>query len=286
MLLLKEMRSKQHLVFVGWMYHSWLVLLAIRILSMKRRPVILYCRHSDIFSLKWSTKAVARLSFFLSRRVGARIVFNSLESLENHRPFCRGLDCRVIPNGFEIGQHPTSRKRFKVLGFFGRNHPDKGADLLPSIIIKLLQELNDWCFHVAGPGMSARSDEIFRSARICGIDEHRIRIDDVISDSSTFYDGIDVLVVPSRTESFPNVIVEALISGVLVAATDVGENRNILNGHLRCASNIDELIRLAVELCDCDEEAFDKMSEDVRRHVASRYSWNAVYPMHKQLWAG
>jgi glycosyltransferase involved in cell wall biosynthesis len=50
------------------------------------------------------------------------------------------------------------------------------------------------------------------------------------NDPLAFHRSLDVLVSPSRTEGFPNVVAEAMAVGTAVIATDVGGTSEVLGG--------------------------------------------------------
>ena len=76
----------------------------------------------------------------------------------------------------------------------------------------------------------------------------------------------NVLVMPSRTDTFGLVIVEALALGIPVAAHDVMGPRDIIENGV--SGYLDENIARAAERCP-------KLSPDTCRESARRYSWQA-----------
>ena len=81
-----------------------------------------------------------------------------------------------------------------------------------------------------------------------------------------YYSAADVFVFPSRTDTFGNVVLEALASGVPVAAYPVPGPRDILGGSNAGALDTDlgAAVRKALAI-----------SPDVCRAFALRYSWRA-----------
>ncbi|RYF45228.1 MAG: hypothetical protein EOO38_16395, partial [Cytophagaceae bacterium] len=160
----RVIRKSHKAVVVAWMYHSWLLsIIAVR-LSFRFPNIFLYCRHGDLQSLQASTTYVCRLALWLAAKYDPVIVFNSYQARASHASLTENFRTTVIPNGVEVADWiPSPRKR--VIGFLGRNHPDKGADRLDSIVPALLARLPDWRFMGAGHGMQAHSESL-RSALV------------------------------------------------------------------------------------------------------------------------
>lgn len=115
-----------------------------------------------------------------------------------------------------------------VLGYLGRIHNfDKGTDYLSLLAQKLVNfDFSDFCVKVIGDGpdrplVEAQADRL-------GVRKHfeflgrRHDIPDLLS-------SIDILIVPSRTEAFGLVAVEALAAGTRVIAFATGALPEILS---------------------------------------------------------
>lgn len=81
------------------------------------------------------------------------------------------------------------------------------------------------------------------------------------------YAAADVFVFPSRTDTFGNVILEALASGVPVAAYPVMGPIDILGDHPEAGALSDDLRQAALAALECSREA--------ARALALSYSWEA-----------
>jgi D-inositol-3-phosphate glycosyltransferase len=123
--------------------------------------------------------------------------------------------------------------------FVGRIQPLKGL----TVAVRALTELADRSTQllvVGGPSGSDGPAELQRSLAL--IEEHglsdRVRFVEPQAHHrlSTFYRAADVVVVPSRSESFGLVALEAAACGVPVVASDVGGLRSLVDdgvtGHL------------------------------------------------------
>lgn len=93
-------------------------------------------------------------------------------------------------------------------------------------------------------------------------------------DLAAFYEDSDCLVLPSPTEGFGNVLVEALSFGLPIVATSTQHGaRDLITGSLvgEFFSPRDH-VGLASALRSVSDRANSAASEDVRREVASQYS--------------
>lgn len=113
-------------------------------------------------------------------------------------------------------------KKEKIIGFVGRLHTEKGADLIPEFANKLYKNDNKIKIKIVsgGPLDQYLADNIPGNCEMLGwIEENNLK---------QFYDSIDVLILLSREESFPMVILEAAARGVPAIAPDVGGIREFV----------------------------------------------------------
>lgn len=89
----------------------------------------------------------------------------------------------------------------------------------------------------------------------------------------------DVLCLPSYTECFPLVILEALACNVPIVATDVGDTRYMIDpprGGLICTHNPKNIASKIFEVTN--EKQFDC------RNLAKRYSWEKTVSKVEKVW--
>ncbi len=129
---------------------------------------------------------------------------------------------RVIQNPFTIGAPevlpwpagPTLR-----LLFVGRLEPVKGAHLIVDVLSSPPWRDRDWRLTVAGDGPQ-RSDLAAR-IRASGLSD-RMDLPGFVSDVRTLWRDHHVLILPSRAEGLPLVMIEAMLCARPVVATPVG----------------------------------------------------------------
>ena len=114
--------------------------------------------------------------------------------------------------------------------FVGRLEKLKGSDRLLNIIQSVNKNRRDYFFGIIGEGPDAKKlKKIKTGVRMFGNVAH--------SDMPRFYQAADVLILPSRSEGMPNVILEALACGTPVLATSVGEISSVVSNICRTNKN-------------------------------------------------
>lgn len=178
----------------------------------------------------------------------------------------RGVDTQLF--------HPHRRRRGDdalVVGYVGRLTPEKNVRALALVEAALERSgTHNFRLLVVGDGSEgAWLRQNLRRAQFTGRLEG-----DALADA---YASMDIFVFPSRTDTYGNVVQEALASGVPVVATDQGGPRHIVahgrNG-LICRSD-EELAEAVVELAHNPG-----LRQSMRQHAVEcmqARSWDAVF---------
>jgi len=134
-------------------------------------------------------------------------------------------DCRKNKFREEIDVAPDSL----LVGAVGRLSEEKGMDILVDAMPYILREFPSLNLLIAGDG--PLKDLLQRRTRDKGIGAH-IRFLGYRNDVERLLSDIDLLVMPSKTEGFPLVLLEAMASGTPVVASNVGGIPEIVHdGH-------------------------------------------------------
>ena len=233
----KLLRSLRPDVVQTWMYHADLMGGTMARLSGVRR-VFWGIRHGNLTpgTIKCSTIKIARLSARLSTYVPTRIISCSRQAMEVHAAI--GYEksrMTVIPNGYELSRFDLDAEGGKRLrhewgigdnmflfGMVARLDAQKDhTNLLTALRLLKMQRRGFHCVLV-GTGMDC-TNLTFQSL----IKNHEV--DDVVSllgkrsDIPDVMNALNVHVLSSLGEAFPNVLAEAMACGTPCVTTDVGD---------------------------------------------------------------
>lgn len=213
---------------------------------------LLAARRPRVYHICADLPSVVRASKFYRgpRRVGARSLATLIDQLQRH--LVKAKDVSVITNGEALwttydGQHGRSvvsssivasdilsvtRQRdlgapFRVL-FVGYLRPEKGLDVLLDAYTQLRQTLPDAELQVIGTSDLVEGGAALELRQRIAVLQQRgapITVEGYIQfgrDLFAYYADADVVVVPSRSEGTPRVLIEARAVGCPVVATSVG----------------------------------------------------------------
>jgi len=121
----------------------------------------------------------------------------------------------AIPNPVLPAAGPPSQRLPRIVAI-GRMDQDKGFDLLLEAFARVANH-SEWRLVIAGTGPDRDALEV--QARALDIRD-RVEFPGLVADTQTLLSQSSIFVLPSRTEGFPNVLLEAMAAGLPVVAAD------------------------------------------------------------------
>ncbi len=257
--------------------------------------------HIDIKKL-FASKIMHCIGFFLAKRIifVSEVLLNEFVAGFNNFPFIE----KTVNKKSIVIYNSVDRKIFfkskdsgklklklgiecanKIIGYVGRLDPNKNVELLIASVKKLTDTKVDCDLIIVGDGYYRHELEAY--ARSLGI-EGRIHFYGQQKNLTEFYNIMDVFVLPSNSEGFALVIIEAMACHVPVISTNVGIAEVVIqenkNGIIIDKNNMPELInalskvltdtifrnKIAKNGADIIEYLFDQKTSTIK--IISQYS--------------
>jgi L-malate glycosyltransferase len=192
----------------------------------------------------------------------------------------------IIPNGLDANRFVASgnRSRRRKIVVVANLRREKGHDVLIDAAPAILERVGDAAFEFVGEG--PERDALVSRARARGVLD-RITFAGHTEDVPERLARADVFVLPSRTEAFPNAVLEAMASGLPIVATGVGGICELIeherNGLLVAPGDPETLAAQICRLID-DEALASRLSRSARTHVHARYSFDRMVAQFEELY--
>lgn len=254
------------------------VLLVARILGVRAVLHLRFGRAPDLLTTRCGETAMLRIAI---RLASATVALDG----PTHRAVAREVGssrARLIPNFIHVERYegsPTAREP-RVL-FLGSVAQSKGISELLEAWARMRPD--GWTLDLVGP-IAPHYDAIASAGStpegvvLHGPQEHTAAM--------SLMSRASVLVLPSHTEGFPNVVLEAMASGTPVVATAVGAIPDMLQdgaGRVVPARDVDRLTAALAEVC-ASEELRHSMAERAWKRVYEDYSSQAVFAQYRSVW--
>ncbi|OTG80206.1 hypothetical protein B9T33_09830 [Acinetobacter sp. ANC 5054] len=283
--LLKQLQPK---TVQCWMYHAN-VLTSLSIIGLAQKPKVVWGIHHSLAAPKdesISTKIALGLSKILSEQASA-IIYCAHSSMQQHQAFgFKNDNSQVIANGVFLDKFQPNPQLHEptVIGFAGRYHTAKGYPYLFETM-GLLKDKNI-IFKIAGRGASLENVDVKALFEQYQLDTQKVHLLDQISDMPAFYQSIDVFLMTSITEGFPNVLVEAMASGLPCISTDVGDAQYIVQelGEIVPPRNSAALAQAILKYAQQSNDAKLQLKQAVRERVVAHFSIEQVSQQYMQVW--
>jgi len=212
------------------------------------------------------------LSLYLSRRVVTGTAGLAERYVRTFRLPRRKVI--VIPNDIDVARfagrrHDNAAKRPPTILFVGRLSVPKGSSLLAPIFKRVAAELPDVRLVIAGGGPE-EAKVLAQLGR--EIEEERVEPLGYLPNDHvpTLMREADILLMPSLTEGFPRLLLEAMAAGLPFVASDVGGIPEVVGhearGRLVRAGDVEGYARETLVLLRNPDQR-TRLAEEGARHV-------------------
>jgi glycosyltransferase involved in cell wall biosynthesis len=251
-------------------------------LARQRRAIRVYTPHGGSLHYRWGTPAGLlyltaekalkhRTDLFLFESQYGCDTFSAKVGAPNAKALVR-----VVHNGVAAAEFEpiTPTPDATDIVFVGELRKLKGVDLLIEAIALLKHEKCNVTATIVGDGADRH---IFEAAVAAHNLDNAIRFVGAMPARAAFARG-RMLVVPSRAESLPYVILEAAAAGLPIVATDVGGIPEILGPDDQTLVPPDDAGALArgIALTLLSPEAQHAMSQRLKSHLRKSFSLDAM----------
>jgi glycosyltransferase involved in cell wall biosynthesis len=187
-----------------------------------------------------------------------------------------GKDCFFAATGRKMGSQRSDFRPFPDLGLFkvcsvGRLHRVKGQDILIRAAHSLAEKGVKYRLYIVGDGDEyERLNEMIENHQLRGQVLLTGRLED--GDVTDLLRHVDCFVIPSRSESIPLVLAEAVRANKPLVVTHVGDMASLVNqyrlGFVIPSEDPDEMARALLRMSNPDERK-KFISDEMRAEVLS-----------------
>lgn len=284
-----------------WMYNSDLIGgVAARLAGVRAVSWGIRNSGANLASGSRLARALSWACARLSSVVPGVIVACARNAAQRHQEWGYRADRMVvIPNGYDLGQwQPDADARRQARAHWG---VDNDTPVIGCVA--RWNPLKDHATLIAALGLAVKSQPRLRcvlvgegidesnSALMALLDKHGLRQHVMLlgrrDDVPALMNGFDFYVLSSRAEGFPNVVAEAMATGVPCVVTDVGDAATIVGdtGWVVPAQNPDELANaLGLALQTRATSAWQQRSVQARDRVQSLFSLAGMTQSYLSVW--
>jgi glycosyltransferase involved in cell wall biosynthesis len=284
-----------------WMYHADLIGgLVARLAGIKAVSWGIRNSGADLHKSSRSAKVLSWLCAHTSRLLPGVIVACAENASQRHQQWgYRGDRMLVIPNGYDLScwrPDPQARAALRaewgwaddvpVIGSVARWNPLKDhANLLSAFALSVKRDPSLRCVLI-GHGMEASNAPLMSLINGHGLGE-KVKLLGRRDDVPRLMNALDIHVLSSRAEGFPNVVAEAMATGVACVVTDVGDAALIVgsSGWVAPPQNSSALAGAIDEaVAQIGTPAMQKRLQDGRERMGRLFSLEAMVDAYRVVW--
>jgi len=248
------------------------------------------------------TRITIRLCAFFSKCIPTSIVCNSEHAAEVHvRVGYSSSKIVNIPNGYPLSWfQPDGTARDKLLhelnlkhdvvlmGMVARFDPHKDHENLFGALVAIARTGRKVTCLLVGSGMSMTNQPLVKLVEKYAVQEI-VKLIGPSNNIAKIMAALDVHILSSAAESFPNVLAEAMACGTPCVTTNVGDSALIVGDtgwvvpHSDSAALADAILEALNEMKDSGKWNIRK--EAVRKRVTETYSLERMIEFYARTWS-
>lgn len=271
-----------HMSVQGSFYRKFYYILMSRLLAI---PVVIHIHPSAFSEFYIRGNALTKYAIRACGNLSECLVFLSESAMRSLRAVFPGVKMVVVPNPVAIDLYASTNRapmagNFRIL-FMGWIIQGKGVYDIVDVIPEVAARVPQVEFIFAGNKEVERLKKMIenrhlsRYARVLGWVQGQQKLDLLLTSR--------MLLLPTYSEGIPNVILEAMASGLPVITTPVGGIPSIFvegeNGYFVTPGNTRELAQRIIQMMDDDKDC-ENISRLTRKRAETCY---AVEVIGKQL---
>ncbi|MGB2983052.1 MAG: N-acetyl-alpha-D-glucosaminyl L-malate synthase BshA [Candidatus Bipolaricaulia bacterium] len=266
-------------------------LLAKQIVSERPLKIVMTLHGTDITLVgnNASFKPVTRMT--IEQADAVTVVSNFLRE-ETYRQFDVKRDLRVIYNFIDPERHESepcpcipgcSRRTEKTLMHISNFRPVKRIRDVVTIFAKVNAAIDSRLILIGDGPDTPVAREIGEELGVLD----RMKFVGVVDRVAPLLNAADLFLLPSSTESFGLVALEAMASGVPVIASDVGGIPEVVRhgetGYLAEVGDVDKMAAYAVELLR-DDAARCRFGQAARDRAREMFNYQSIVPQYEAVY--
>lgn len=273
-----------------WMYHADFISIFLKCFV---KPPIIWGIRNGSPSKKingFKTYLIIKINSIFSRIIPDKIIYCSINSKLSHEKFGFSEKKGVyIPNGVQIKSHNSSINNEKennifTIGNISRWHPHKDHKTLIQSIAILKTKGVKLKLILVGKNLDVNNIELVRIISDYDL-ENEIELIGETNDVDNIYNKIDLFVLSSINEGFPNVILEAINNKILVISSNVGDAFKIISDEqLFLPGDPSILANKITKYLNIDNNLREKTIENNFNTIKENYSIEVVTNKYNYLY--
>lgn len=305
--LYKILKKEKPDIVQTWMYHSDLVgSLASYFANIKTIIWTVHNFNTTIKALGIQTKIVVTLCSVMSHIFPTKIISVSKSAIKNHLKIGYNKNkfthiplgynkANIILGGVKLkDSHMSSRKNIDsneiIFGSLSRWNIQKNHKfMLESFGLFKKKNKKKFKLLLGGKGMNNRNIELLDMIKKNNLKKEVVLLD-WISDANLFFSKIDVHILTSIGEAFPNVVCEAMLNKVPCISSNVGDVANILGstGWMFEVNNYKNLDNILMDIfTEIKNPNLWKIRKDLaRKRIVENFGLDLMLQNYYQVWSG
>ena len=181
---------------------------------------------------------------------------------------------------------PLSKKTF-VIGLAARFHKEKNFKNLINSFKLFSKNKKNVYLYLKGKNVSIKN--IYFKNYLANISKKNFKLDSTSSNMLDFMNGIDLFVLPSYSESFPNVLAEAMLCETPCLSTNVGSAKDILKDFKNSVVPVNDSFALKNSIekkykIFKNKKKWLTLKKEYRKKIINRYNIQDIGFRYFNLW--